>query len=350
MRPVLKPALRRVWRDTTTLQFGLDPERAVVLTGIDPATARFVEALDGTRETAEAIEAAPRIGIDETRAARVLDLLSGEGLLDDASADTRVLYEMDTDERDRLRPDLAALSLVRRTPGDGLTALARRRGAAVHVHGLGRMGAPLAALLAAAGVGHVMLTDPEPARVTDLAPGGLTAEDVGVRRQDAMTATIGRHWRATRVSPPTTRVADLTVLAFAGRVEPPAADRLMRAGMAHLAVGMRDATGVIGPLVIPGQSSCLRCHDLYRADRDPAWPKVAAQLAADPGDPRACDTVLAVAVATQGALQALTFLDGDRPATVNGTLEIRLPEGFPRRRSWQPHYGCGCAWASEELR
>ena len=32
------------------------------------------------------------------------------------------------------------------------------------------------------------------------------------------------------------------------------------------------------PLVIPGVTSCLRCADLHRSDRDAAWPAVAAQL------------------------------------------------------------------------
>jgi hypothetical protein len=30
------------------------------------------------------------------------------------------------------------------------------------------------------------------------------------------------------------------------------------------------------------------------------------------------------------------------PATVNGTLELCLPDARPRRRSWHPHPLCGC--------
>jgi hypothetical protein len=65
------------------------------------------------------------------------------------------------------------------------------------------------------------------------------------------------------------------------------------------------------------------------------------------GEPpiRACDTVLATAVAVHAALQALTFLDGEIPVSVDGTVEITLPEGRLRRRSWARHPACGCGWA-----
>lgn len=35
---------------------------------------------------------------------------------------------------------------------------------------------------------------------------------------------------------------------------------------------------LVGPLVIPGRTSCLQCADLHRTDRDAAWPAVATQL------------------------------------------------------------------------
>jgi hypothetical protein len=350
MRPVLKPALRRVWRDKTTLQIGLDPDRAFVLGGVDSATARFVDSLDGTMDRAEAIAAAPRVGVDEATAERLLDLLGAEGILDDAAADTRVLAELSREERERLRPDLASLSLVCRAPDGGLAALRRRRQAAVHVYGGDRLGGPLATLLAAAGVGHLLVTDSEPARMADLCPGGLSFDDVGRRRQDGVRAALSRHSRATRGTLPPARAApDLAVVATTSRVDAARGDHLMRSGVPHLFVGVREVTGVVGPLVLPGRSSCLRCHDLYRTDRDPAWPRIAAQLAAADGTAvKACDSVLAVTVAAHAVLQALMFIDGARPAAVDGTLEIKLPDGLMRRRSWQPHYACGCSWGNEE--
>jgi hypothetical protein len=57
--------------------------------------------------------------------------------------------------------------------------------------------------------------------------------------------------------------------------------------------------------------------------------------------------VLAAMTAAVTAAQALAFIDrpgvhGSRPATVNGTLEVVLPDWRWRRRTWAPHPACRC--------
>ena len=101
----------------------------------------------------------------------------------------------------------------------------------------------------------------------------------------------------------------------------------MREQIPHLAVSAGEAIGMVGPLVLPGSTACLRCLDLARADRDPAWPLILAQLAGREPDPPACDAPLAAAVAAQAAFQALAFIDRASPAAAvtNGTLELVLP-------------------------
>jgi bacteriocin biosynthesis cyclodehydratase domain-containing protein len=119
----------------------------------------------------------------------------------------------------------------------------------------------------------------------------------------------------------------------------------MRVGVAHLAVVAEEAIGVVGPLVRPGQTACLRCLDITRAGLDPAWPLILAQLIGRVADPPACDAVLTAAVAAQAAAQALAFIDraaADTPAE-NGTLELVLPGWQWRRRTWPRHGTCGCS-------
>lgn len=341
MRPVLKPGLRRLWRDACTLQLGSDPELAVVLGDLHPAAARVVALLDGTKDEAGVVRGAVSAGVAPEEARRLLSVLAQCGALDDAATDTAALRGMDPAQRDRLAPDLAALSLRSRGTDGGLGVLARRREAVVEVRGTGRVGATLAVLLASVGVGALRLLDPAPTRPADVGAGGLLVQDVGRARQDAAADAVRRAAPDALDSRPDTP-SDLVVLAPVGAVAAHHAAGVSR--IAHLAVGVRDGRGVVGPLVLPGVSSCLHCHDLHRRDRDPAWPRLAAQLATDPDGVVPCEAPLAVAVAALAAVQALTFLDGrDRPAAVDGTLELTLPEIRARRRSWQPHPSCGCA-------
>jgi hypothetical protein len=348
VRPMLKPALRRLWRDDTTLQLGIDPRHAVVLTGVGPTEARLLAALGGTLDVAGVHRAADELGVAHSACDRLLTLLAEANALDDAGADSP-MSALHASERERLGPDVASLSLRHAGPGAAARVLDRRRNAAVRVVGAGRVGAPLAALLAAAGLGTVVVDDPSVARASDVAPGGIARDDVGLPRERAATAAVRRSAGevACELAPP--RTADLTVLAGAAAASAEQA-LLVREGHVHLAACVRETTGIVGPLVVPSETACLRCCDLSRAERDGAWAQIAAQLASRRERASdACDVALAVLVAAQAALQVLAYLDGaheEAPAlpTWNGTLEMTLPDYRWRRRSWTAHPACGCRW------
>jgi hypothetical protein len=350
VRPQLKPALRLVWRDTATVQIGVDPERAVILSGLDPATAQLIESLDGSRSLPELLALAGTVGIESARMHRLLDVLDECGVLDDAAYAGGPLADLTQHERDRLTPDLASLSLTHGGAAGGASAFARRRAAKVAVHGAGRVGAAIAGLLGAAGIGRVEVHDSEPARAADICPAGLGPDSVGTPRGKAVGTLIRTLNPSTRVLVRSTTRPDAAVLAPATGASSPSAlaERLVRQGVPHLWVGVREGLGVIGPLVVPGRSSCLRCHDLHRADRDPGWASVAAQLAAGRrGWVEPCDTTVAVAVAAIATMQLLALLDCEElPPAVDGTIEVRPPMGGLRRRSWSMHPLCGCQWAN----
>jgi hypothetical protein len=111
-----------------------------------------------------------------------------------------------------------------------------------------------------------------------------------------------------------------------------------------LAAVAAEAIGIVGPLVVPGKTACLRCLDHIRASRDPAWPLILAQISGRRPEPAACDAVLAAAVAAQTAAQALTAIDRGpfASAAANGTLELVLPDWRWRRRTWPQHPACLC--------
>ncbi|WTW97200.1 ThiF family adenylyltransferase [Streptomycetaceae bacterium NBC_01309] len=344
MRPRLRPALVRMWRDQRTLQFGLDPARALLLTGLDPALARLLDRLDGTRTPDQLYESAGRLGVAAGRTRALLDVLADADLLEDADAGPpRPRSRL---AADRLAPDRASASLVRPGPDGGDGVLARRAAARVAVRGAGRVGAATASLLAAAGVGTVEVADSRPFCPADAGAAAGSWDGGRKRRETAAREALRRAAPDVRLSAPPGRTRpDAVVLATEGlRPEPALLERLATACIPHLYADVRETTGIVGPFVDPGRSACGRCLDLYRRDRDPAWPRLVAQSAAPARrrEDRPCDGVLATAVAAQAALQLLIHLDGDTPTATGGTLEIALPDGGMRRRSWHPNAECGC--------
>jgi hypothetical protein len=348
MRPQLNPAWRRVWRDAQTLQIGWSPHRAVVLTGVSAGLGRWLDRLDGTRDLAQLLADAATLGIDVCAAGRLIDDLRAIGAVRDIAEVPATVGRMPLAERDRLAPDLAALGLLHPDP---LAVLGRRQQFSVRVYGGGRVGATVATVLAAAGVGTVHVDDPAPARLADCAPAGLSPAEVGRPRAAAS------HDRIHHVAPSArtgVTAPDLAVITDQCAASAKTTVSLLRDGIAHLFVSIHEDVAVIGPLVLPGRSACLRCLDLTRTDRDPHWPAIAAQLAypnhlgqtsrpGPSGGAVPCDVVLAHLSAGLAAREALSCIDQTRPTTVNGTLELH--EWRIRRRSWRPHPACGCTWS-----
>ena len=136
--------------------------------------------------------------------------------------------------------------------------------------------------------------------------------------------------------------ADLVVLTRTWAASDPLSGDLQRRGVRHLVATVRGETGVVGPLVVPGATSCLRCADLHRRDADPRWPVLAAQLTAGEAPPGGA-TVTCLATAVTAAVQVLALLDGiGAPATLGTTVELTPPDLLPRTRRWPAHPDCGC--------
>ncbi|WP_377269493.1 ThiF family adenylyltransferase [Peterkaempfera sp. SMS 1(5)a] len=359
LRPMLKPALPRTWREHAVMQFGAVAERAVVLDGVAPAVSAFLDLVDGSRETEQLVAEGERLGVGADPARQLLRSLAEAGLLDDAGAQ-QPLEQLPASQRGRLSPDLASLSLVHPEPGAAPVLLAARGEASVQVRGAGRVGASVAALLAAAGVGSVEVVDRGRVTAGDCSPAGVPPRDVGRLRtsaaREALQRASGEGSGGSPAGAPGHPRPHLVVLAprdgSAGLAcDPAQGQQLMRAGIPHLYAGVAEHLGVVGPLVIPGAAACGGCVALHRGDRDPAWARLVAQLCSD-GAARArtpaCDTALAAAVAGLAALHVLMLLDGGRPPSVDGLLEVSAADGMARRLRMELHPDCGCGWYGDE--
>lgn len=184
---------------------------------------------------------------------------------------------------------------------------------------------------------------PRPARVRRIhihGRGPLSeAITAGVRRL-GLRPTRSREYRAaTTVAD---RSVDLVVLADALVPDHLLVNELVLDRIPHLQVRMRDGRGIVGPLVLPGGTSCLRCADLRRRDIDPEWPHLAAQLLGRTGHGSAAT----IAATTALVLRDLeTVIDGaaDRPPrTLDTTLELDPESHRIALRHWPPHAACGC--------
>jgi len=362
MHPTVKPALRRGWRDLHTVQFGMTPAHAMTLGPMDTATGRFLDLLNGTRGLPLLREEGHRMDLPEGQVDQLVKGLTHAGLLDDAKGGGPAADALRAkkDVLDRLRPDLASLSLITGEPGESMGRLAARRELRVQVRGAGRVGTVLAALLSGAGVGEVDVRDGGHTEPWDVAPGGLPAEAVGERRDEAARRAVRR---AAPDRPPrrTSRAApeesdpgfSLVILAPRDDVavhapDPSAATGLIVSGTPHLYAGVVEGTGVVGPLVLPGETSCAGCLHHARTDRDPTWPRLVAQWRSGrQPQVRPCDLTLATTVAGLAAAHALAFLDGQSPSSAGARWEVSLPGLHWHARPVWAHSACPCGAAEK---
>jgi hypothetical protein len=335
----LLPAATPLLRDgAAVLQVGgVDSTDGLLVAPADAGVRALLRGLDGRRAQRAVLADAARDGLDPAAVAEVLEGLRATGLL------------LDLDAADLLSSDAgpaAAARTAAELPGavSSLgTGWRARRAAVVVIDGATRVGAPLAAVLAASGVGRVSIRDTGITTAGDAVVGGLDAADEGRPRALAAADAVRRVSPLTDLRPLSSSTpADLVVLARAWAASDPVVAEIHRSGVPHLVAAVRGHTGIVGPLVVPGVTSCLRCADLHRRDADPRWPTLAAQLtAAEP--PPSGATVTCLLTAATAALQVLAYLDGTgAPGTLDATIELRPPDHTPRLRRWTAHADCGC--------
>lgn len=357
---MLKPALRRAWRDLQSVQFGATRAHAVVVGPVDTTTGSLLRLLDGTRGMERLRGEARALGLPDGLFERLLGRLAEAGLIADGSAGRPGKAGAATSADgalDPLRADLASLSVIDPQPDGALRRLAARRALRVQVRGAGRVGAAVAALLSASGVGRVEVLDSGSVEPWEVSPGGLPAEAVGERRAVAARRLVGRSAPGGR-APRTTRSESdekghepgLSLVVVTPRdglaaylPDPALAESWITTGTPHLYAGVLEATGFVGPLVLPGGTACAGCVQEARTDREPMWPRMLAQWRSGAAEALpACDLGLATAVAGLAAAHALAFLDGELPASVGARFEASLPLLEWRAERMRPHAGCSC--------
>jgi hypothetical protein len=135
-------------------------------------------------------------------------------------------------------------------------------------------------------------------------------------------------------------VPDVVVVAAHHLIPPAATVRRLADDIPHVGLVFGDQAAVVGPLVLPGRTPCLRCADEHRL-ADPTWRAVAAQLLRRTTSRTA--TSLRTRLAASAALgDALESLHAGEPTGLEGAALRIGADGAVSRlpRPW--HEACWC--------
>lgn len=288
----LDPAVAILPRRDGTVQLGWNPETSVVVTpppGAEPGSILEILRLLATGHSRPHIVChAMTLGLSANRMSAMLGELQDSGLLVHGTTRPRL--------PDAQVPDVSTGPVAIRT---------------VHVVGRG----PISDALAA----------------------GLSRSSVTVSRS-SLTPTRYPH------SAVRSWTYDVVVLADDLVADPRLVTDLVRRRTPHLQVRLRDGKGIVGPFVVPGRTSCLRCADLTRCDFEPEWPHLSAQLLGTVGQASSA-TVLATAAFAFAQLENLIDrVDPALPETADCTMELNFATTGTtvHKRPWTKHPHCDC--------
>lgn len=167
--------------------------------------------------------------------------------------------------------DADSILLAPRSPS---AVLEQRRTASIQVVGLGRTGAALTQILAYAGVGQLLLWDPEPVSFRDTGP-THQAGDVGRLRSVAVARRLQPEFPHQTIFPSAHPIrpalaGTLTVVVAHGGINPTILAEARAAEHPLLPVVVRDDDVLVGPWSLPGASPCPLCFAPLREARTTA--------------------------------------------------------------------------------
>jgi hypothetical protein len=240
----------------------------------------------------------------------------------------------------RLVPDVRQWSAAYQM--DAAEVLARRAGARVALQGCGRMGQLLAHILAAAGVGSLMLSDAASMDAGDLGAGTTGIGSVGTPRARATARALASLYPHLVVAETGHRSPDAPPLDMAvvisGGMLPPLESLATDAAM--MPVLFTDSGMNLGPLCLPGLTMCERC---VWEQCDPTLRMLAdAGVGARVPGLRP-EASLAAVAAGMAAMQVLMVLDRiNIPAAAGSMLVCDLPTGSTTMVPAKMRPRCNC--------
>lgn len=306
------------------VQIGIDPVSAVRVSELHPAAQEALLAADGGRT----LTARPPLGVDKQVWSLLLDDLRTAGIAIDHIAPPLPAGQGEATVWEVLDPQF------------GRERVRARMTRKVGIIGLGPTGLTLAAGLAAAGVGTLILNDDAPVRSVDVGAAGYRWSDVGMPRTLAAARVI--HDVAPGIATTDNGTdPDLVISVDQDVPDLVRAATLLVHGIRHLSIVVGFSQIVVGPLT-QTTGPCLHCVYLHQSDDDPRWPQVVDATQAQPERPQRAESGPVSGVAGNlAAAWVLGELDGRKQS--DGTAwKIPATDAIPRSWIWPIHPHCGC--------
>lgn len=246
------------------------------------------------------------------------------------------------------------------SPGDtGESLQMKLRDAKVVILGCGGLGSWAACGLVCAGVGDLTLIDDDTVELSNLNRQLLFSEsDIGVPKVEAAALALSRYDSRLRVTPVKQRVEsaeDIAMLIEGADLLIATADwppyelprwvneASLETGVPYLTAGQFPPLIRIGPMVIPGQTSCLECQERAVSREYPMYDELAEFRS---GNPTTASTLGAASgmIGSIIAMEVIHLLTGTiEPATANRVLLMDLRTMESEYETIAPEPGCVCA-------
>lgn len=335
----LKPKLRNpaatALRDRNCIQVDLDPNHSLLLTGEITQIRQFLNQLDGEHTTSELIKSFPF-------AERALRMLEQRGLIETELLNSQVSASLTSEQVSQLLTAQRSHQSAAGRLDFGLARLHQLTNSYLWLTGAGPATALLALLFAQQHIGRLKLEQLAEFQLKDLPfwlSGKGSAEELLIHALQRTSANLKLTQPAGMPNP------DLVIIADSPWLDPEFATGYLNRNLPHLIIDARITEVTVGPLVVPGASSCLSCAEQNLAGVDRSWPVMRKLIGQHQHDQP--DWLLLQLACTFAVLQVTGAIAGGdltKSALVNQRWRFRLPGPTISIQSQPANMFCSCQW------
>lgn len=339
MDATAKPRLRNpnatALRDLTTIQINLDPNHSLLLSGDSVEIRRFLNALDGQHSIADLTKTFPF-------AKSVLHKLIQRGLIETELLDSQTTSKYTKSELDRFITSQRSYQAAATQLDFSQKRLANLTKAYVAVLTSGPSSALISILLAAQQIGRIKLFAQNDFRASDLPFWISTTPKAQV---DLPQLLKGIFSQIKLNQPPGDQKPDFAIIADQPWLAVEQSIDLINQGIPHLIIEPKVTEVSVGPLVIPGYSSCLKCAEISKSCIDKSWSTM-RQLIGPHQEDQTDWLLLQLAVSFAAAQLIQVIGDGDALTSklINQRWRFRLPGPTIEIQQMPSHMFCSCQW------